>query len=242
MVLLLTPSKCSEEWYWERKGKLYLLLIYWVVLVPGQQRDIKAGKRLLCPSTDWTGGGRESLVTLSVFPSPITFSLRVLFGILAGALRPFHSMILLWRAGGKTLPWTTSAPQDAVPGDMTGDASPTKAFRYQQTLVSTIPVGRMFPTRWLFPSLLKWLKIFFAYQYPSPTALGRICESPAWAHTPVVSSFKSKWGHILLFPVWKLFLILMGEKSASLHSPDKVKNAGGPQGWVCRDAWSNTAV
>lgn len=94
------PNAVKNDIAWERRGKPYLLLIYWAVLVPGQQRDIKAGKRLLSPSTDWTGGGREALVTLSlsVFPSPVTFSLRVLCGILAEALRLFCSMILPWRA------------------------------------------------------------------------------------------------------------------------------------------------
>lgn len=70
------PNIVKYDTAWEKRGKRYLLLIYWAVLVPGQQRDIKAGKRLLCPSTDWTGGGRESLVTLSlaVFHSLVTFS------------------------------------------------------------------------------------------------------------------------------------------------------------------------
>lgn len=237
------PKAVKNDTAWEGRGKPYLLLIYWAVLVPGQQRDIKAGKRLLSPSTDWTGGGRESLVTLScsVFPSPVTFSLRVLCGILAEALRLFCSMTLPWRADRKTLPWPTLTPQDVVSGDMTGDASPTKTFRYQQTLVSTIPTGGQNISYILaLSSPLKWLNAFFAYKYPSLFVLRRICESLAWARAPVVSSSRREWGRILLFSVWKWesFLIPMGEKFTSLNSPDEEKNAGETQGWVCRDASS----
>lgn len=103
---------------------------------------------------------------------------------------------------------------------MTGDASPTKAFRYQETLVSTIPAAaqNVSYVRAGFPPLLKGLKTFFAYKYFSLFALDKLPETCARAHAPIVASFKGEWGHVLLE-----FLILTGEKCSTLGS---LKNAG----------------
>lgn len=204
MVPLLTPSKCSEEWYCLRKERETLPPVNLLSCPSARAAEIlKQGNAChFQAQIEQEGAGSLWLHSPSPsFPSPVTFSLRVLCGILAEALCLLRSMILQWRSEGKTLPWTTPVPQKVVSGDMTRDASPTKAFRYQQTLVSTIPAeGQNISYIIAVPFSAKGAKCFLCLQISFPACIRKKLWKFCMSTCP--RSAKRKREYILFFSLW----------------------------------------